>query len=211
MKKILGLTIAALLIMAMVGSGSWAWFSDTESSPDNSLSAGALDLKIDGGDDPVITFEETNVAPGDSGNGTLTLLNAGASSITGELDIAFSSVNNTAGAGGGEYEGGSGELGANAEIAVYIDVDESGDFTSGDIGLDNAVDTTYDYSAGLQWNTIDSYGSITWDAVVPTMAPLASDGFVIEWRVPDTTGNEIQGDSVSFDVTFILEQPEADP
>ena len=53
MKKILGLTIAALLVMGMVGGGTWAYFSDTEASTNNSLTAGTLDLNVDGGDIPV--------------------------------------------------------------------------------------------------------------------------------------------------------------
>ena len=126
MKKILGLTVAALLVMGLVGGGTWAFFTDTESSTNNSLAAGTLDLNIDGGDSASTTFSVSNKAPGDSGSGSSTLANSG--SLDGELDIAFSAITNTPGAGGGEYEGGSGELGANAEIAVYIDVNGNGSF-----------------------------------------------------------------------------------
>ncbi len=111
-------------------------------------------------------------------------------------------------AGGGEYEGGSGELGANATIAVYVDVDESGAWSSGDIGL-KSDHTTYAYPTTLNYASINSYGSGTWDAV-ETMAGSAQDKFVILWQVPTSAGNDIQGDSVSFDVTFRLEQSAAD-
>lgn len=206
MKRIIGLSIAALLVIMMVGGGSWAWFNDDESSPDNSLTAGTLDLKIDGGDTPVTTFAVTNVAPGDSGNGSVTLSNAGASSIVGELDIVFSAVTNTAGTVG-EFADASGDLGGIAEIAVYVDVDESSDWNSGDIGLKSDGTT---YTTSLDWDTINNYDSETWDAVVPAMAASASDGFIIQWQVPTSANNTIQGDSVSFDVTFYLQQPEAD-
>lgn len=206
MKKILGLTIAAFLVMALVGGGTWAYFSDPETSTDNSLTAGTLDLNINGGNTAVTTFSATNVAPGDSGSGSSVLANVG--SLSGELDILFSVITNTPGAGGTEYEGGSGELGGEAEIAVYIDVDQSGDWSSGDIGL-KSDSTTYSHPTALNYATIDSYGSDSWDAV-ETMAAPASDNFTILWRVPTTAGNDIQGDSVSFDVTFILEQAEAD-
>ena len=66
MKKIAGLTIAALLIIGLVGGGTYAYFSDTESSTGNTLTAGTLDLNIDGGDAAVTTFDVSNVAPGDS-------------------------------------------------------------------------------------------------------------------------------------------------
>ena len=207
MRKILGLTIAALLVIGLVGIGTWAYFSDTEQSTDNSLTAGTLDLNIDGGDTAVTMFSVSDVAPGDSGSGNCTLTNAG--SLAGELDIAFSAITNTPGAGGGEYEGGSGELGANAEIAVYLDVDQSGTVTAGDIGL-KSDGTTYDPTVALDYATIDSYGSDSWNEVVAAMAASAADDFIVLWRVPTGAVNDIQGDSVSFDVTFTLEQAAAD-
>ena len=206
MKKILGLAIAALIVIALVGAGTWAYFSDTESSANNSLTAGTLDLNVDGGDTAVTTFSVTGKAPGDSGNGSTTLANAG--DFSGELDIAFSAITNTPGAGGTEFEGGSGELGAVAQIAVYIDVDSSDTWTSGDIGL-KSDGTTYNHPTALDYAVIDNYGSDSFDAV-ETMATSASDKFVVMWQVPTSAGNNIQGDSVSFDVTFTLEQAAAD-
>jgi hypothetical protein len=146
------------------------------------------------------------VAPGDSGTGSSTLANVG--SLSGELDIATSAVVNTSGAGGTEYEGGSGELGASAQIAMYLDVDQSGSWTAGDIGL-MSDGNTYTLPAALDYDEIDNYSSETWDAV-ETMDATASDDIVVNWQVPAGAGNEIQGDEVSFDITFTLEQPEAD-
>ncbi len=206
MKKILGLAIAALLVIVLMGGSTWAYFSDTESSANNSLAAGTLDLNVNGGNSPVATFSATGVAPGDSGSGNCTLKNVG--NLSGELDIYFSAITNTPGAGGGEYEGGSGELGANATIAVYVDVDESGTWSSGDIGL-KSDHTTYAYPTTLNYATINSYDSGTWDAV-ETIAGSAQDKFVILWQVPTSAGNDIQGDSVSFDITFRTEQSAAD-
>ncbi|GAG27816.1 unnamed protein product, partial [marine sediment metagenome] len=37
MKKILGLTIVAVLVMALVGGGTWAYFSDVERTDTNVL------------------------------------------------------------------------------------------------------------------------------------------------------------------------------
>lgn len=209
MKKIIGLTVAALLVMAMVGGGTWAYFSDTESSADNSLSAGTLDLKINNGDSPYTILNLTNKAPGDSGSGSTTLKNAG--SLTGEMDIATGAVTNTAGAGGTEFEGGSGELGGVAKIAVYIDVDQSGAWSAGDIGLKNDG-TTYNNPTALDYQTIDSYASKTWGgtAGVENMLADAQDNFIIAWQIPTSAGNNIQGDSVSIGFTFTLEQTSAD-
>jgi len=205
MKKIIGLTVAALLVIGMVGSGSWAYFSDTESSTNNSLTAGTLDLNINGGNVAVTTFSATAVAPGDSGNGSSTLANVG--DFSGELDITFSAVTNTGGSSG-EFGDSVGNLGAVAEIAVYLDVDQSGAWSAGDIGL-KSDGTTYAFPTALDYATIDSYDSDNFDAV-ETMAASAADNFRVEWRVPSTAGNNIQGDSVSFNVTFTLEQAAAD-
>lgn len=206
MKKILGLTIAALLVMAMVGGGTWAYFSDTESTTNNSLTAGTLDLNINGGNNPVTMFSVSAAAPGDSGSGNCQLFNSG--SMGGELDILFSIVTNTPGGGGGEFEGGSGELGGVAEIAVYVDVDQGGAWNAGDIGL-KSDGTTYSFPTALDYATMNSYASKTWDAL-ETMATSAADNFIVLWRVPTSAGNTIQGDSVRFDVTFRLEQAAAD-
>jgi len=208
MKKIIALAVMASLILALTGGATWAYWSDTEASTDNSLSAGTLDLDVDGGDIAVTTFSASDKAPGDSGSGSTTLSNSGGSSVTGELDIAFSAITNTGGAGATEFEDGSGDLGGVAEIAVYIDVDQSGSWTAGDIGLKSDA-TTYNPPTALDYATIDSYANDSWDAV-ETMLPSAADDFIILWQIPTTAGNSIQGDSASFDVIFILEQAAAD-
>jgi spore coat-associated protein N len=146
------------------------------------------------------------VAPGDSGSGSSTLANVG--TMAGELDITTSAVTNTPGAGGTEYEGGSGELGANAQIAMYIDVDQSGTWNAGDIGL-QSNGAMYSFPTALNYDAINNYASETWNAV-ETMGISASDNIVVNWQVPAGAGNDIQGDSVRFDITFILEQAAAD-
>jgi len=192
--------------MGIVGGGTYAYFSDTESSTNNTLTAGTLDLNINGGDAAVTTFSVSDVAPGDSGSDNSTLANVG--SLEGELDISTSAVTNTPGAGGTEYEGGSGELGANAELAMYIDVDQSSDWSSGDIGL-KSDNTTYDHPTALEYAVIDNYASKSWDAT-ENMTASASDYFIMLWQVPIGAVNDIQGDSASIDVTFVLEQGAAD-
>jgi spore coat-associated protein N len=206
MRKIAILSVAVLVIIGLVSAGTYAYFSDTESSTNNVLTAGTLDLNIDGGNVAVTTFTASAVAPGDSGSGSSTLANVG--TMAGELDITTSAVTNTPGAGGTEYEGGSGELGANAQIAMYIDVDQSGTWNAGDIGL-QSNGAMYSFPTALNYDAINNYASETWNAV-ETMGISASDNIVVNWQVPAGAGNDIQGDSVRFDITFILEQPDAD-
>jgi len=96
MKKILGLTVAALLVMGLVGGGTWAYFTDVETSSNNILSAGTLDLNIDGDNVNVNMLTLSNIEPGDKnvgGPGTCELKNIG--SITGDLKIATGALTET--------------------------------------------------------------------------------------------------------------------
>ncbi len=88
MKKILGLTIAALLVMALVGGGTWAYFSDPETSTANILGAGTLDLTLAGGTQSIDSVTGTWTSPsswapgGATATGTLTLDNVGTIDMT---------------------------------------------------------------------------------------------------------------------------------
>ncbi len=89
MKKILGLTIAFMLLIGMGGIGTWAYFQDTETSTGNVLAAGTLDLKTDTLDGVTQTLYAINLKPGDSVSGSITLKNAG--TVDGStLDLVFS-------------------------------------------------------------------------------------------------------------------------
>jgi spore coat-associated protein N len=215
MKKILSLSIVALMVIGLVAGGTWAFFSDTESSTDNEFSAGTLDLTIEEGNVAVTMFSVTDKVPGESGSASADLANVG--NTSGELDISISNYTSTESTGSTEYESddiggeGVGELGGVLTIAMYIDVDESGTWTSGDIGL-KSDETTYTYSAGeadLQYAAVSAYDGDEWDAVL-TMAAAATDDLVVLWDIPTSADNTIQGDSLSFDISFVLEQAAAD-
>ena len=91
MKRIVGLAIALILLVGMCGIGTWAYFSDVETSASNELTAGTLDLKTDDVDGVTQTLYATNMKPGDGTSGSITLKNAG--NMTGStLDIEFSYV-----------------------------------------------------------------------------------------------------------------------
>jgi len=219
MKKIIGLSVAALLIIATVGFGTWAYFSDTEESQGNAVAAGTLDLTLTGGSGSPnysILTGLTNKAPGDSGSLYATIKNIG--TLTGELDIATGAVTNTGGAGGSQYEDGVGNLGGEAQIVIWIDADKSTSFTDNDIILPYNSSTPVVRTAGspatidAYYATVDSYASKSWGgtAGVKTMDQNDEHYVYISWKVPTTAGNNIQGDSFSFTVTFTLEQPAAD-
>lgn len=220
MKKILGLTVAALLVMGLVGGGTWAYFSDTEQSTGNTLSAGTLDLNVNGGDSAVTTLSVSTAYPGDSGSGNTTLYNNG--SLDAELDIDFGTPTNTESVGTTEYESdviggaGVGELGAQATFAIYIDVDMSSTWNSGDIGLSanlsGTTGTFYSFPTALDYQALDDYSGESFDDVYSgNMTSGAQGGFYILYQLPfGAVDNTIQGDSLSVDITFTLEQPAVD-
>lgn len=207
-KKMLLSVLIIGLVSVMAGSTTWAYFQDTELSDDNTLTAGTLDLTLTNA-----PFTLSDKQPGDSGTETQTIQNIG--SLDGELDVTFSAITNTESTGSTEYEqdGEPGELGAEAEMLVFIDVDSSGTLTENDIVLksDGTVVTApvtpneEDYFA-----TINSYGSDDFDHAIVSMGSTVERDIIFKWRIPTDATNGIQGDSLSFDVTFTLEQADMD-
>jgi predicted ribosomally synthesized peptide with SipW-like signal peptide len=214
MKKIIGLTVAALMVMGLVGGGTWAYFSDTETSSGNILTAGTLDLNIDGGDSDIkiVDTSVSNIYPGISTSNYTVLSNAG--TLGGELDITFSAISNNS-ASTSEYGDGSDNISNNSDITftVWIDVNEDGTWNSGDIELEESgVVDTFDNDNTLDGGTLTNYASQTWgDIYSGNMTSGASDRFYIGYDVNGANvGNEIQEDSISWNITFTLEQPEVD-
>lgn len=86
-----------LLTLLIVGAASsalgavtWAHFSDSDASGDNTLEAGTLDLTLDGSNDQTGSFSLTNAKPGDSTSHNFTLRNVG--SVAGnhaEITLSF--------------------------------------------------------------------------------------------------------------------------
>lgn len=102
---------------AAAGAGTMAYFSDTEESTGNTVSAGTLDLTVNGASD--IDGASTSIeemAPGDSESRTITLRNDG--SVGGDLYLKFRA---------------SGGLSDDLDLSWNID---GGD--SGNINLENA-------------------------------------------------------------------------
>jgi len=200
MRKIAGSLISILLALLFTGIGTLANFTHTEASQRSMPTEGRPDLRMLTDKSAVYAFQFSNLVPGSSGSSHNKLINAGDQS--GQLGVYFSEVTNTPGTTG-EYADNNGDLGARAEIAVYIDLDMSGSWNSGDIGL-KSDGTIYYNPTALDYTALDGYGGVKWDVV--TMLASAEVNVIIMWRVPITVGNEIQGDSVSFDITFVLEQ-----
>ena len=208
MKKIMPLaaSITLILIAGMFASaGTMAQFTDTETASDNLVEAGTLDLKVSStesplGDDPYIVHVKlSNLKPGDGSIGPgagapnawyWTVKNVG--SLPGVLTITIKNIVNyengrnepekAVDPTGGNPGPGNGELGSKIRIQVYF----NGKWVY-EIGNLNAAEGV-DIVSGF------------------VLDPNEEATLNINWSVFDTAGNEIQSDSVEFDIEFHLEQ-----
>ncbi len=203
MNKILLSLMTIVLVCALVGGGVYAYFSDTETSTGNTFVAGTLDLNLDGGNTNVVKFTVSDVKPGDSGNGTWTVTNVG--SIDGYLDLESISV--TEGIGTTTDP----EL---ADESTQADTNQLGNYLLGHLFIDTNNDGNWD--AG----ETDIFATNASPAAINTIAASyaldlsltsSSTNYVtLAWSVPTSTDNRIQGDNVTLDMTFELQQQAAD-
>lgn len=196
LKPLTGLVIAVLLI----GGGVVVFFGHTTADAIVTPDTGKPSLKMISGDSRVSSFQVPSALPGDDGRISKRIINTG--DHAGILDVRFSPVVNTPGTLG-EYADDKGDLGASIDIAVYIDIDSNGDWNAGDVGL-KSDGANYSYPTALDYDVLDNYSDVEWNAV-ESMSASSTYDFIIMWRIPVTVGNEIQGDSVGFDLTFVLE------
>ena len=94
MKKIVGLSLALMMVVGMTCVATVARFTDNETSSGNKLAAGTLDLKTNNANGVSQTLYATSMSPGATVvSPTITLRNAGTTNGS-TLDIAFSYVEN---------------------------------------------------------------------------------------------------------------------
>jgi hypothetical protein len=198
MRRIAGSLISILLVLLFAGIVTSTYLAHAEASQRNMPTASRPDVRLVIDESAVYAFQFSNVVPGRSGSSHNRLINGGNQS--GQLGVYFSEIINTPGTVG-EYADNNADLGAKAEIAIYIDLDMSGSWSSGDIGL-KSNGTIYYNPTALDYTAFNRYGSARWD--VMTMLASAEVNVIILWRIPTTVGNEIQGDSASFDIAFEL-------
>ena len=210
MKKILISLMAIALVIGLVGAGTMAYFSDTETSSGNTFTAGTLDLTVSATGMP---FNVGPMKPGDSGSGKIALTNAGTIGAA-KLDISMSTVtNNDVSTADPENDlgtnSGLGDLGGQLQMVLWLDVEQNGAFDAGDVellsdGTMSAYDATDNPS--LTYAAADTYSGDSWNKVLTAMAQDAVDDFVISYNLPADTDNRIMTDTITFDVTFTLEQ-----
>ena len=205
MKKILVSFMTIALVSALIGGGVYAYFSDVETSTGNTFTAGTLDLNLDGGNTNVVKFTVDDVKPGDSGGGTWEVSNVG--NMDGYLDLESIGVSEDIGTTtdpelADEVPPGTdtAQLGNYLMVHMFIDANNNGSWDSGE------TDIFGTNASPAAINTIaSSYGL--------DLSLLANGGtnyITLLWSVGTTVDNRIQGDSVTLDITFELQQRAAE-
>ena len=196
------MTIA--LVSALIGGGIFAYFSDVETSTGNTFTAGTLDLNLDGGNTNVVKFTVSDVKPGDSGGGSWTVANVG--SIAGYLDLESISVSEAIGTTTDPEEADEPtgvdtiQLGTYLMVHLFVDTNNNGSWDAGEADIFGTD------AAPAAINTIAaSY------ALDLSLAATGGTNYItLVWSVGTGTDNRIQGDSVTLDITFELQQRAAD-
>jgi spore coat-associated protein N len=208
-KKILFSIMAIALVGGLVGSGVFAYFSDTESSTGNTFTAGTLDLEVDSENPWTSTpVNVTCMEPGAAAQPVdITCENVGC--LTGDL---YMKITNVADTGGVEtYACGapiSGDVTSEPECAAEIAAGHRVDDVSTDITLSCEVDGTP--VSGID-NTHLSAVPTTWTLIKDNLAGSGSVTLSLGGSLDSGAGNEYQGDKSTFDIELYLAQDNQTP
>lgn len=211
MRKILGLAVAALLVMGLVGGGTWAYFSDTETSTGNTFAVGTLDLEVDSDNPLASTLIDNSGSPMKPGDNltatTISCDNVG--SLPGDLYLRITSVSGNGGTA----------LGPNGTSSEPEYVAEGGTFTGTTSNDNNTPDDDIDTVmvlycqenggagfAGLDGEFMDDAETTSWVLIKNDLASSGSYSIDIGAMLASSTANEYQGDTVTFTIEFSLQQ-----
>lgn len=198
-KKIL---LSMILISAVIGGTflvTRAFFTDTETSAGNQFTVGTLDLDVGGANGTnVEPFVVTNIGQeGDiAGSKTWTVNNTG--SLPGRLYFRLEDVVNQ-------------ELGCNEPEAIVDTTCANPGPQEGELGnkivANVYLDNNLVHSGNLTATSQADYTS-AWTALPSVVIPAGGNVQVkMDWSADQADyGNEIQGDSLSFNVGFDLQQ-----
>ena len=199
--KILAPIFIVCIFSIMVGAGTLAVFSDTETTSGNSFtaSAGTFDLTVDRMDgasvDTKVTLE--NMAPGDNATiGPIELRNSG-SVCQDEALLKFANIVDS--------EDGINDPESKAPINAY---DISNMIWVG-VWYDENSDQTEDdgeviYRTDLKNKTLRQLNGI--EIELGDLMEGETSDLYLNFYLDEDTGNEYQGDYTTFDIVFIMDQ-----
>lgn len=202
MRKILMSLMTIALVGALIGGGVYAYFSDIESSTENTFTAGTLDLELTdanptGTDSETQTWVFTDMKPGDLDGATLTV-NSKAGSIDGFIDLSSISVTDDEGTNPESETSGGNDLSDLLMVHMFFDVDGDGVYDVGD-GDADIYGTSASYA---QFSSMASAYNINY--------ALSGGGTIyitLSYNWPSSANdNDAQGDITTFTFDVELDQ-----
>jgi spore coat-associated protein N len=202
MRKILMSLMTIALVGALIGGGVYAYFSDIESSTENTFTAGTLDLELTdanptGTDSETQTWVFTDMKPGDLDGATLTV-NSKAGSIDGFIDLSSISVTDDEGTNPESETSGGNDLSDLLMVHMFFDVDGDGVYDVGD-GDTDIYGTSASYA---QFSSMASAYNINY--------ALSGGGTIyitLSYNWPSSANdNDAQGDITTFTFDVELDQ-----
>lgn len=193
MKKVILSIFAMLVVAAMVGAGTFAYFSDSETSNNNIFSAGTLDFAIfDPPQQGHQVFNVTNMKPGDVKTGYIVVVNDGS------LDAKWKA-----------YISGfeSGILDDVLDVKVtlhptdydYSALQQEGYTIAGPLNHQIADWTSIK-------NLCENNDILVWGTNAGPFKPRWAAVYKVEVKMRETAGNDYQGANFTGDINFVAEQ-----
>lgn len=209
-------TIIAVSVVAI--GATMAVMFDTETVAGNTFTAGQLDLGLE---EVTMPFSVSDILPGDSGEGKVTLTSLDGS-VDGNLSVAFTNYSQAENgclepeveAGDSGTNCGAGDLGLALELAIFLDVNQDGVYNEadGDIELEYSGNTNT--TDGLNFARANAFGTDPvggdeWEDVLQMSAGDTVD-LVVMWRFPHNQYVKpdaiFMTDTLSFDLVATLAQ-----
>lgn len=207
-KSIIGSIFVIGVIAVMMGAGTQAYFSDTETSTDNYFTAGVIDLEIDCAGDTTFSAQDgplpeifeylpaNDIKPGDDGEVTLSFhLKDGSNNA--DLWMKIINLVDDGGLNPESEEAGDDVISDAIEVLLWLEMDGDNIYEPAPAPEDEILlhDGTIASLAAAGELTVKD------DAVACTIYYV---GFY--WELPITVGNEAQGDQCTFDIVFGADQ-----
>jgi spore coat-associated protein N len=212
-KKILGISIAIVLIIGAVAGGTWAYFSDTETSGTNTFSAGTIDIAIDGENPWSGSFAIEDMKPCEVGYITFDIENVGTNPV-----VVWKTVTVLGCGPGPQYYTAPGGGTASSEPEFLVDPGDNNNYIADDIWYDLSVlvnagspSTMGDPAGSGWWQLIYdedvTITTISGQSILLGMIPVGGTMEVTQsYHMDAGVENEHQGDTMDFTILIYGEQ-----
>lgn len=184
-RRALGGLAAAGAASAAAGAGTMALFSDTETSSGNTVQAGTLDLEV--GNSSSLNIDVSGKKPGWNGTYSADIDNTG--NVGGGLRVEVNVTNTSGGASPESEESYAQSNGMRDEVWIKIG-----------FGGDTVIDTETSLGTAEMLGELDS---------LQRLSGGGSTTLDVEVGIDSDATNEVQGDSITFEVGVSLLQKES--